>query len=252
MAKDTMLAKPLSIAPLNMVTVVFDIEGTEPFMQARFSHKAKNAMMAKMRAGTTAKGKKVRDPRDFDADYEAAMYRSADGWCGHPASAFRAACISACRLVGFKMTLAKLSVFIVADGYDALEGTPLVMISGTPEKTEMPVRNQTGVFDVRARPMWRKWGAKVRVRFDADQFTPDDVFNLMMRVGQQVGIGEGRPDSKDSAGLGYGTFLVKKMTEVADRGVRPVATSAARSKPVSRVLVHEDGVATMLEPEASV
>ena len=36
-----------------------------------------------------------------------------------------------------------------------------------------------------------------------------DVTNLMQRVGMQVGIGEGRPDSRDSAGLGWGTFRLE-------------------------------------------
>jgi hypothetical protein len=35
-----------------------------------------------------------------------------------------------------------------------------------------------------------------------------DVVNLISRVGLQVGIGEGRPDSKQSAGLGYGLFEI--------------------------------------------
>ena len=32
--------------------------------------------------------------------------------------------------------------------------------------------------------------------------------NLIARVGMQVGVGEGRPDSKQSAGLGFGLFDV--------------------------------------------
>jgi hypothetical protein len=73
----------------------------------------------------------------------------------------------------------------------------------------MAVRNATGVADIRVRPMWREWGANVRVKYDADQFTIQDVTNLMQRVGMQVGIGEGRPDSRDSAGLGWGTFRLE-------------------------------------------
>ena len=38
--------------------------------------------------------------------------------------------------------------------------------------------------------------------------TEEDVVNLMARVGMQVGIGEGRPDSKASAGLGNGLFQI--------------------------------------------
>jgi hypothetical protein len=121
--------------------------------------------------------------------------------------------ISACRLVGFKMTLAKMSIFVEADGFDADDGTPLVkLIAGEPERMDAAVRNATGVIDIRSRPMWREWQADLRVRFDGDQFTLDDVANLLSRVGVQVGIGEGRPDSKASAGMGWGTF---KLAEKA-------------------------------------
>ena len=106
------------------------------------------------------------------------------------------------------MTLAKLAVSVIADGFDQVDGVPLVRITkGTPEYTEMPVRNETGVIDLRARPMWRPgWEAVVRIQFDEDQFSTEDVSNLMLRVGLQVGICEGRPDSKKSAGMGWGLF----------------------------------------------
>ena len=75
-------------------------------------------MAEKMKAGSQSRGKKVRTARDFDDDFEQAKHISTEGWVGIPAGSFRAAMISACRLVGFKMTLAKLSCFIIADGYD--------------------------------------------------------------------------------------------------------------------------------------
>ena len=189
-------------------SIAFHIKGTAPYVQARFSAKAMQAMMTKMAAGTTARGKKERKARDFDEDYREAMHISMDGWNGIPAGAFRNAMISACRLVGFKMTLAKLSVFVKADGFDKIDGTPLVKINGTPERVDMFARVAMGGTDIRIRPMWREWSADVIVNYDADQFTSQDVANLMMRVGEQVGIGEGRPDSRSSAGLGWGTFKI--------------------------------------------
>jgi hypothetical protein len=64
--------------------------------------------------------------------------------------------------------------------------------------------------------MWEPgWSAKVRVTFDLDQFSLQDVGNLMMRVGRQVGIGEGRPDSRNSAGMGWGLFDIAADEEVA-------------------------------------
>ena len=41
----------------------------------------------------------------------------------------------------------------------------------------------------RVRAMWDQWEADVQVRYDADQFSLEDVTNLMARVGAQVGIG---------------------------------------------------------------
>lgn len=199
----------VQIKPANIQQAVFKIKGTAPYVQARFSAKAMQAMKEKMLAGSTAKGKKVREARNFDDDFEQAKHVSEQGWVGIPASSFRQAIISACRLVGFRMTLAKLSVFVAADGFDRVDGIPLIKLqAGEPERTEMAVRNATGVADIRVRPMWREWAADVTVSYDADQFTLQDVTNLMQRVGMQVGIGEGRPDSRDSAGLGWGTFVL--------------------------------------------
>ena len=46
----------------------------------------------------------------------------------------------------------------------------------------------------------------------------EDVANLIMRAGMQAGIGEGRPFSKESAGIGYGLFEV--MGKPVTRGKR--------------------------------
>lgn len=207
MAKEA--KETVTIKEPNIQVAAFRIVGLSPYVQARFSAKAMQAMREKHLAGSQANKGKKREPRDFADDYEQAKHVSTEGWLGIPAGAFRQAMISACRLVGFKMTLAKLSVFVLQDGIDKVDSTPLVRIHGEPNQLEMATRNATGVADLRVRPCWREWFADVRVQYDADQFTREDVRRLMTRVGLQVGIGEGRPDSRDSAGLGWGTFRVE-------------------------------------------
>ena len=194
------------ISPPKFGVVDFIIEGTAPLVVERFSKKAE--LMAKMAEGQSAKNKKERSARDYDKECEEARYRSSEGWEGMNAAAYRAAMISACRLVGFKMTLAKLSAFIEADGFDVNDGVPLVRVYGESHTYTAHTRNATGVVDVRSRPMYRQWAAKLRVRFDTDQFKMVDVLNLVSRCGMQVGIGAGRPDSKASAGCGFGLFQV--------------------------------------------
>ena len=197
---------PVVISAPKFNTVEVVLQGTAPLVVARFSKKAE--LMAKMAEGSSAKSKKERTARDYDKEAEDARYRAPEGWEGVNAAAFRAGMISACRLVGFKMTLAKLSVFIEADAFDKQDGIPLVRVYGKSETFTAHTRNATGVVDVRSRPMYREWAIKLRVRFDADQFNVQDVYNLIARVGGQVGLCEGRPDSKSSAGCGFGTFEV--------------------------------------------
>lgn len=199
------------IKPVNFQTIRFRVRGTAPLMQAAFSQKVQQKMRAAQEAGGTSKSKRTRDKRDFNQDYLDARHMSSDGWAGIPAAAFRNACIDVCRMVGFKMTHAKMSVFVEADGLDVVSGQPLVRLDADePECSVLAVRNATGVADLRARPMWREWAVDLRVRFDADQFTAADVANLLERAGTQVGIGEGRPFSKDSNGMGFGTFTIRE------------------------------------------
>ena len=208
MAKQVM--DVVTISPPKFERIGLRLVGTAPYMQARFSAKAMQAMKSKMEAGPTAKKGGRKDARDFDDDFRAAQHIAADGWNGVPAAALRNACIDVCRMVGFKMTHAKMSIFVEADGFDRVDGTPLVRLDARePERVDMATRNATGVADIRVRPMWREWALNVVIRFDADQFTTSDVVNLISRAGEQVGIGEGRPFSKSSNGLGFGTFTVE-------------------------------------------
>ena len=140
-----------------------------------------------------------------------ALHISTEGWHGFNATGLKLALVSACRTVGYKMTLAKLGIFVQADGSDAITGVPLIRIQSPKpyEENISPARNANGGFDLRARPMWRVWSMDVRIAYDADMFTLSDIANLLLRAGLQVGIGEGRADSKSSCGTGWGSFTVE-------------------------------------------
>ena len=204
----------ITIAPPNIQTLELVIIGTAPYVQHKFGRKARAKMAATHEAGSQARSKRTREPRDFDDDYKEATYFTEDGRHGIPAPGFRNGMISACRTVGYKMTHAKLAVFVEADGYDLDDMTPLIFIEGKPEKHVAHVRNDNGSCDLRIRPMWKSWRATLRIQHDADMFSAADVTNLLARVGLQGGIGEGRPDSKKSAGMGWGLFRIATEAEL--------------------------------------
>ncbi len=206
----TASATAVVITPPRFERAAVLIRGTAPYVQHKFSEKSRNAIEEKHREGSRSKKGGKKDARDFSAEWLAATHISKEGWAGIPAPSFRNALIDACRMAGFQMTRAKMSIFVEADGYDHDDNTPLIKIIGEvdPMGKPMPTRNDTGVVDLRARPQWSQWECVVPLRWDADQFSAVDVINLLARAGIQVGVGEGRPFSKNSNGLGFGTWEV--------------------------------------------
>lgn len=201
----------VQIKPMNEKVAVFEIKGTAPLVIHRFSAKVKQQMLQKMEQGKSASSKRNREAKNSEETFNESRYVAKDGWDGFHAASIRNAMISACRLVGFKMTLAKMSVFVVADGWDKEEPQiPLIRIYGKPVRQDDRANVETGQPYVTIRAAYHDWKAKVKVRFDADQFSLQDITNLLARVGAQVGIGEGRPDSKNSAGMGWGLFEIEK------------------------------------------
>ena len=202
--------KSVVISKPNFQQANLTIRGVSPYVQHAFSQKALRTMMDTQMAGAQSRKGKIRQPKDFKEVYENATHFSDDGWIGIPAAAIRNALISACRTVGFKMTLAKLSLFVVPNGFDKLSRDPLIKITkGKPYEHFGAARNSNGSTDVRFRPMWDPgWEAVVTIKWDGDQFSATDVVNLLSRVGAQVGLGEGRADSRNSAGMGWGHFEV--------------------------------------------
>lgn len=204
----------LVISPLRQAIMTIPIVGQSPLKVLRFSRKKQSQVQETQAAGSQAKTKKKRAPKDFEAEYRDAQYlcTQKEGnknvtWLGLNASGIRNGCIESCRMAGFQMTKAKMSIFCVQDGFDDLDKTPLVRIYGTPEMTIDPVRNASGVIDLRPRVMFQEWKINVRIRFDEDQFSPSDVLNLAIRLGQQNGLGEGRPNGTNGAGTGNGLFV---------------------------------------------
>jgi hypothetical protein len=214
----------IEIKPPNFLIAEFEIIGTAPFVANKFAEEAKQQMRDAMALGGKAKARKKaeeRPPKDFQKDYEGSMHKAKDAdWYGIPATAFKAAIVRACSHVGIEMTRAKQCLFLVQDGFGEDGTTPLMRIThGKPEYFEAYVNNANGSPDIRARGSWPPgWRCTLRIKYDADSFTPSTIANLIVRAGISIGVGAGRPFSSHSCGMGWGTFELydKEEAEAAE------------------------------------
>lgn len=213
----------------NFQTVEVNIRGTAPLMIHKFSMKARKQIESKQTAKDKVKG--ARAPKDYAAEFNAARYVSKAGWDGFYAGSIRNAMIRAASYGGgLSMTQAKGLVFVVAEGFDADDGTPLVRIlGGKAVHDTRPGRNDNGGIDMRNRPRYDNWSAHLKVSYDADLLSAQDVLNLLARAGESVGIGDGRPGSPNSNGCGFGTFQVEGVKKAAKKGKRTAATATPKA-----------------------
>ncbi len=190
---------PVVIMPLTRQTIEIKIEGISPLLICNFAQKTITEMEAAQTKGKGAvKGKKP--PKVIEDCYNGARYLAAadamqeGGWDGVNAVSFRAAMISACRLVdGLNMTNAKQMIFVEPDGYDE-NMTPLVRIIGEPKMHRGTVRvGPQKTADLRYRPMYWPWAAMIRITHNPAWISAESLANLLAIAGEACGVGEWRP-----------------------------------------------------------
>jgi len=212
--------KKMVIESLNISSigeVVCEIEGTSPLVINRFSEKAKKAIAEKQQGKTKAK----KPPKDPEGDFLAALYvegnrpkKSEDlkkTRIGFPDICFKCAIVDAAKFSDFAMKDIKRLVFTHGDFVDA-QGISCVDVvaKNVPEMREDPAPVGMSGMDLRYRPMFREWGATLRISFNARMVTAEQVVSLVMDSGMG-GVGEMRPNGKKSTGT-CGMYKVVKAT----------------------------------------
>lgn len=166
--------------------------GDSPLICHAWSQKAIAMMLDKQ----MKKAKAAKAAKDPQADYEASLYRTADGGYGFPCVAFKAAAVGACRFSeGIKMTEARGAFHVVGE---------LAPIIGEPRPRQDMVRVGMGTADVRFRGEFPSWSVTLTVAYNAEALSPEQIVNLFNIAGFGVGVGEWRPEKDGS----YGRFHV--------------------------------------------
>jgi len=162
------------ISPIDAETLIIPIVGTAPLITNNWSEKARRQMLDSMQGRKSPK-----QPKDPQADYEAAFYRTKDDGYGFPVLAFKSATVEASRLYGKSVTKVGLKQTLFFTGeYSDKANQSLVVIDGEPRMREDVVRVRMGGSDLRYRPEFPEWSTSLTVTFIKSSITRESVLCL--------------------------------------------------------------------------
>lgn len=201
------MTEQIHITKIASETLSVPIIGTMPLIVHNFSEKAKRQML------DTQQGRKApKVARDPEAEYEAAFYRTKDGY-GFPVTAFKAATVGAARFYGKDVKMTELRQFIFMHG-EISENDPqaLIPIEGVPHMREDVVRlgGPSRSADLRYRPEFTEWGTVLNVTYVTSSLSRDSVLSLIDAGGLGIGVGEWRPEKRGE----FGTYRIDPLREV--------------------------------------
>ncbi len=195
----------VNISRIEAETLKVPIIGTAPLLVHKFSEKAKRQMLDTMQGRKTP-----RQAKDPDAEYQAAFYRTRDGY-GFPAVAFKAATVSAARFYGKDVSMTSLRQFLFFKGkISDADPQPLVEIIGEPKMREDVVTVGMKGTDLRYRPEFTDWSTTLEVTYVKSMLTRESVLSLIDAAGLGVGVGEWRPEKRGD----FGTFQLDGSRDV--------------------------------------
>jgi hypothetical protein len=197
----------IHISRIGTETIRVPIAGTMPLIVHNFSDKSKRQMLD---AQQGRKSPKV--ARDPEAEYEAAFYRTKDGY-GFPVTAFKAATVGAARFYGKDVRMTELRQFIFMRGdISEKDAQALVPLTGEPRMREDVVRlgGVSRSADLRYRPEFPEWFTVLEVTYVKSSLSRDSVLSLIDAGGMGIGVGEWRPEHRGE----FGTYQIDPSKEV--------------------------------------
>lgn len=201
------MSDQVNITKIASETLLVPILGTMPLIVHNFSEKAKRQMLDAQQGRKTPKI--ARDPQ---AEYEAAFYRTKEGY-GFPVTAFKAATVGAARFYGKDVRMTELRQFIFMRG-EISDNDPqaLVAIHGEPRMREDVVRlgGMSRSADLRYRPEFPEWTATLETTYVTSSLSRESVLSLIDAGGLGIGVGEWRPEKRGE----FGTYRIDPSREI--------------------------------------
>lgn len=216
---NTPIDRTINLPAMKINTLVVTLIGQSPLCVLRFSEKAKNMMLAKQ-MGEAASGKEPKDPLQLFKD---SYYADKDGFL-FPSICFKAACVASANDIEFKQTEMRRAFHICGE-FVRIDAPPITEMSEWDSKYAKelkwehergcsmrcdPVRNASGVADLRFRSFFKTWRVTLRTDYNAAMITEEQLLMLLTVAGFGNGVGEWRPGSKMSKTGTWGRWKLEQ------------------------------------------
>jgi hypothetical protein len=202
--EDTKMA--IELKPISPKNISFYIRGTSPLIMHAWSEKG----LAMMRMTAAERKKQPKVGRDPETEATNCLYKTDGGEIGIPLTAFKASLIGAAHKdFGLEKTLLRKSFFIPST--DSKMIVPITYVVDYVIREDI-VRIGANQTDLRYRPEFKQWRAKITAQIDPELLKVEDIVNLINRAGFSVGIGEWRPEK----GGEYGRFELDTSEPVTE------------------------------------
>lgn len=189
--------QPIVINEIEMTTITFCVLGTSPLIMNRFQQKAwQELLLPSARKNHAERAATLK--HDPVAEFRGAAYRNRDlnspAYTHIPNGSFKGALASAALDIpgATKAKMERLTAIVETN----------IDLFGIPNIFCAMVRNSdmNRTPDVRTRPIFPEWAAKVSVRYVRSLLTERTIANLFGAAGMIVGIGDWRPQKNGSYG----------------------------------------------------
>jgi hypothetical protein len=181
---------------------------THKWSEKAMKEMLKNQQMTKEEKKLAKMNRTAKNPKE---DFEGARYRW-DNKDWFPSNGVKKAMVSAGFALGIPRALIQRCVFVSGDtrrDYVEIKYGRIVMREDAVRVGPFNKREA----DLRYRPEYQNWSAKLRIRFRSDMITHEQVLMLIENAGFSIGIGEWRPERSGQAG----TFQIRKVEKKEKR-----------------------------------
>lgn len=185
-ATSTVIELPKPNIQILDVTIV----GDSPLIVHKWSEKAKKQIRDKQ----TKKANAGREAKNPEQDFKESLHITPEGKYGFPVIGIKAAAVTACTSTAAMTKVAARQAFHIEGEYAVIEGSE-------PTMREDMVKVGMGTADIRYRGQYWPWHTTVRIRFNGNVMSAEQILNLLNTAGFGVGIGEWRPERDGQFGL---------------------------------------------------